>query len=226
MTAEDKPINYLDALNRYGLKFCLRYLIETHFFDIRYGIETKERIYPSAYKGNLQNLEHGKAYMPAWTSEIKRSFDYVFSTVKDINEYSFIDIGCGKGKVVIIWQLLSIKHGIELDIYGVDYYREVIQKAKENYRKVFGIEGNFLEEDAASLSCSEFGEKNIFFLYNPFDQYLLDKFLGTLENHPAYIIYNNPQHGDELVKHGFEAIHEHDEGIESLKTSIFHRASS
>ena len=223
---EEKPMSYVTALRRYGLKFYLRYLLETHFFDIRYSIETKERIYPSDFKEKVPNLEHGKAYMPAWTSEIKKSFYYFLNNLENLNEFTFFDIGCGKGKVLIVWRLLAIKQGLNLNAYGVDYYGEVIRRAKDNYKKVFGVEGNFIEADAALLSYRDYGEKNIFFLYNPFDQFMLDKFLAVIDNQDAYVIYNNPQHTDELSKHGFKIIYENDEGIQSLRTLIFHRANT
>ena len=223
---EEKPMTYVTALRRYGLRFCLRYLLETHFFDIRYGIETKERIYPSDFKEKVHNIEHGKAYMPAWTSEIRKSFYYILNNVENLNEFTFFDIGCGKGKVLIVWRLLAIKHELDFNAYGVDYYGEVIRRAKDNYKKVFGVEGNFIEADAASLSYKNYGGKKIFFLYNPFDQFLLGKFLTVIDNQDTYVIYNNPQHTDELSKHGFKIVCANDEGIESLRTLIFHRVSA
>ena len=220
---KEKRITYfLNALQKYGLKFCLRYLIETHLFDIRYGVKTGERIFPSEFKENLTNLKHGEAYMPGWTSEIRRSFYYILNNVPDVSSFNFFDIGCGKGKVILIWRLLAEQHGLTNKIYGIDYYEEVIRISKENHKKLFGTTGDFINADATSIPYVKYGEKNIFYLFNPFDRPLLIRFLEAL-NGQTYIIYNNPKYSNELSIRGYELIYAHNGGIESLETLIFQK---
>jgi SAM-dependent methyltransferase len=123
-------------------------------------------------------------------------------------DYGFIDIGCGKGKVQIVWEQLLRKNRISQPVYGLDYYDALIEQAQANLKKVLGREGRFICADASEFDYSRLGYRLIVYLYNPFDGVILDRVLDRLERCDVVVIYNNPEHAAVLLDHGFKIVRE------------------
>ncbi|MBC7982678.1 MAG: class I SAM-dependent methyltransferase [Candidatus Obscuribacterales bacterium] len=114
-----------------------------------------------------------------------------------LNSYSFIDIGSGKGLVVMLASLYPFRH-----VYGVEMAPELHRIAQSNQRK-------FLERNPRAVSVSlecmnalEFdlpGGNVVVYLYNPFDALLMERFIARLsdssdENRQLLIVYVNSVH--------------------------------
>ena len=190
-------------------------------FDMDYGTNTTTPLAMSAFP-DIPNVAHGKPYMASWTSEIERSFELLHTSLGPrMPLYSFIDIGCGKGKVPIVWRLCGKKAGIHQRIVGLDYHRPFIDIARHNHQKVFGNEGEFVATDACTFDYSGLGNGLIAYLYNPFDDVILDKTLTQLRRIPCIIVYNIPVHAEVLPAHGFELIHERRGVNQNQETKIY-----
>jgi SAM-dependent methyltransferase len=106
----------------------------------------------------------------------------------DFSQFTFIDIGAGKGRAL----LLASEFGFRR-IIGIELLPELAAVARDNVRK-FGIE--VICEDATNFVFPV--EPAVVFLFNPLPQSSLRTFLGNLEQSlrqhpsPVYVVYANP----------------------------------
>jgi SAM-dependent methyltransferase len=194
---------------------------ERERFDMEYGTNTH---LPLAVTGfhSVANLEHGKAYMASWTSEIRTSFARVTHWLdSSFSRHTFIDIGCGKGKVPIVWRLECQQRGLTQRICGIDYYPPFIRLARANHQTVFATPGEFIVADAAGFDYAGLGTPLIVYLYNPFDAEMLSRVLRTLRELPTLIVYNIPTHAEEMIKHGFRLLESRQGGNQNEHTMLF-----
>lgn len=125
-------------------------------------------------------------------------------------EKSLIDVGAGKGRVMVV----AAHYGFT-KITGVDFAKELCAAAKENISK---IEPKF-PDTTFTVHCRDIlsypinaGDK-VFFLFNPFNEEVLAKFLMNVEDsllkfpRPVYFIYANPKHGELLLEKKFEIVY-------------------
>ena len=176
---------------------------ERERFDMEYGTNTH---LPLAVTGfhSVNNLEHGKAYMASWTSEIRKSFARVTHWLdSSFSRHAFIDIGCGKGKVPIVWRLECQHRDLIQRICGIDYYPPFIRLARTNHQTVFATPGEFIVADAATFDYQGLGAPLIVYLYNPFDAEILSRVLRRLRDIPTLIVYNIPTHAEQMEMSGF-----------------------
>lgn len=200
-------LNYWRMYKARGVRLPIAYFLQAHFFDILHGTDTHRWLKHGDYLYEPANFEHGYIYMCSWTNELKKNFNRTkYLLGNDFASYNFLDIGCGKGKSVLVWRQLLKKYKLEQTTIGIEYYSPLVDIARINYMRLFGNPGNFLVCDATKIDMSQFGDKLIVYMYNPFDAVVLTHFLRRLQNIPAIIIYNNPVYFNTLVLHGFNLI--------------------
>jgi SAM-dependent methyltransferase len=91
---------------------------------------------------------------------------------------SFVDLGCGKGKVLLV----AAENGIA-KIRGVEFAHELCETARANWaayqaRKKPLCTVEIIENDAAAYRFQR--DEQMFFLFNPFDEIVLDRVLTNL----------------------------------------------
>ena len=205
-----------------GIKLPLYYFFQAHLFDWLHQTDTHTWLPKDRYQESVSNLEHGVMYMASWTSEIKRTFDSLRSLLgAHFPSYSFIDVGCGKGKVVAVWNMLCRKQLINQPVTGIDYHLGLIKIARENHQKLLGYPGHFFAEDATQTEFGKFGDHLIIYLYNPFDAVILEIMLYRLRDIPCIIIYNNPVHAQTLENHSWIVLAQHNGFHPNLHTIIY-----
>ena len=195
------PRRALNALERGGPKYMLtvagRYVrlraratraaLEERRFDRRLGVDTRGLLYHTGaeagayhYQGvSLRWLETSLTLLP-----------------EDARECCFIDIGCGKGKALLIAGEAGFRH-----LVGVDLSAELVEIARANLtsyaRRRTELTFEVLDEDATEYPFPP--EPTVLFLYNPFGEPVMSSVLANLEKsireHPRrfYVIYMNPQ---------------------------------
>lgn len=228
MLVKDQPIvfglaDYWRMFANRGVKLVWRYFWDCHFFDLKNGTDTHKWLPKTAYVDHPGNLNHGVLYMSSWTSEIHASFAALRRLGVDLNQYVFVDIGCGKGKVVLEWRNLLGQHGYQQRLIGIDYSSWLIKVAVENHRRMHGVDGEFLEADASMFDYSQFGDRLIFYLFNPFDAEILGATIDAMASSDTFIIYSNPVCQHELLRRGFEIVYERWGFHPNCQTRIFRR---
>ncbi|MFL2983028.1 MAG: hypothetical protein ACJZ12_01390, partial [Candidatus Neomarinimicrobiota bacterium] len=144
----------------------------------------------------------GVLYMSSWTSIIKNSTKKAIDILKKRGNYHLIDIGCGKGKVLCVWELMFKKDTPE--ILGIDYSDQLIKICLANLKIINSRKSSVMKMDALDINLNEIDDKLLIYLYNPFNKKILIPFLKKIKNKPTAIIYNNPIHNDIFKKNNFE----------------------
>ena len=137
------------------------------------------------------NIEGGNHYAPTcyW------NLDEVFKDTKFTAEDHFVDIGCGKGRVLAWWigkNLPGKCTGIELDPFVAGVARKWLKRYPED--RVRLIEGNALEQ--------EYNEYTIIYIFRPFAKEFLIRFIERLESqltHPIRFYYMSDQFSREVL---------------------------
>jgi SAM-dependent methyltransferase len=166
------------------------------------------------FSGNIPNdqlkteAEYSKlnayAYEPYGNYLFYRLIKKVPNLSLDMPDY-FIDIGCGKGKQCIY----ANKYFHFKKIIGIDFSPELIAIARKNSEKLGLNNFQFIHADASNWIIGN--KKSIIFLYNPFNEIILEKFLkNNMTNfirNKSYICYANDVHRSILLKLKFDLIY-------------------
>ncbi len=136
---------------------------------------------------NKNSILRASATKTAWLVNIDRCFKMLkllegFS-YKEIENFRWIDVGCGNGLASIY---VAYKYKIKSQ-FLFDFDLRCITQAKQNYKKynnsLFGkwfhiSKPKFKNTDASIEKIpNNFEGINIIYLYDPFDQYILKKFI-------------------------------------------------
>ncbi len=196
----------LNSIMKYGLLSTTKKLFSYiknnyvyHFddkvFDLIHRVDTtgKEDSFtlsvPDSYKNKVVPYEAMKS----------KNFYLVMNSLNiEWSNYSFIDVGSGKGKVL----LLASKYPFQR-IIGVELSRTLVEKAKENISN-FRPKSSFLKRitliNKDIIDYNPTKENVIFFLYNPFNAEIMTSFVKKIEllvksqKNRIIIIYFNPVH--------------------------------
>lgn len=133
----------------------------------------------------------------------------VFREIQDAwriepGEYTFLDLGSGKGRALILAAECGFRR-----VIGVEFapaLHEIAQRNVARYRNLRPAAPpvEMYLEDAASYAIPD--EDLVLFLYNPFDDAVLNRVIenveASLNRSPRRftVVYRNPRHGDILEK--------------------------
>ena len=175
-----KIVNFINGTYLYLLFHRYRAL----YLDVLIGGKSLTGIIPSKYK-NLnafatQSTDY-RLLRPIFKSYVLKPSDV------------FVDVGCGKGRVLSYLLLKKFSGkiiGVELDPGFADF----AQKRLNNYKNVTIICGNILNIMPK--------EATVFYLFNPFNEIVFRNFIDEIENninHKVTIIYCADLFKDYLV---------------------------
>ena len=124
-------------------------------------------------------------------------------------EKSIIDIGSGKGRVMVAAAHYGFKN-----IIGVDFAKELCAAAERNINK---IKTQF-PDTTFNIYCKDIlnyainADDKVFFLFNPFNKEVMEKFLEKIDRsvkehrRTIYFIYANPQQKEILIQKNYQEI--------------------
>ena len=157
---------------------------ESHIdeFDMKHGTDTcgSQRLW--RLRISSTNARFGRAYQPTGEEELMEALNYLGV---DLQTFTFIDLGCGKGKTLLVASSLGFKQAI-----GVEFAGELVAIAQENIRKL-GI------NNAAAI-CGDAADFNfpagniVVYLFNPFTQEVMRKVIANLKEvncRNLYVVY-------------------------------------
>jgi len=199
--------DYLNMLKKRGVRLPYTYFFENHLFDIKRGVDTHTWLPIENFDKGIANLEHGVLYMCSWTSVIKKATN----KMRELSNFAFkdadfIDVGCGKGKVVLVWD--EILEG-NINITGIDYCGSLISICKNNLNKVSSERNiDIIESDLTKVDFNNFKKNLVIYMYNPFDEKVLSDFLYSIRKKNVCLIYNNPVHKQALINEDFDMVYE------------------
>ena len=149
---------------------------------------------------------HGAGYQPTATTVI----DYWFKLLQRVapeafTDRVFVDVGCGRGKVLIRWAKLLKRHGLAQRVMGVESDPALFLECEkrlihERLDKVEVWQGDAVEFPYENLA----GRKILCWMFNPFNEYSARIWAGRLSDEvDALVILNNPLHANVLLEEGF-----------------------
>ena len=216
--------DYFKMWKKRGIRLPFSYFFQSHLFDILHHTDTHIWVPKEKYIDAPKNFDNGVLYMSSWTSTIKlatkKAIDLFSLNPKNI---ALIDIGCGKGKVLCVWNKMLPN---AKKIIGIDYSSHLIEICKRNLSQISAFNVEVICGDATNIELEFDSEVFLFYLYNPFDSKILDKFLNKILNKKAVIIYNNPIHKITLLNKGFNVSFDKDSWHPNANFTIFSNFTS
>jgi SAM-dependent methyltransferase len=183
-----------------GVRFRWMNFSEKMFENI-YGLEFSQIVFARELASDFQgSIIHSTNYQAAplwyWIDALRD----VLKTGIDIQ--NFIDIGSGKGKICFnISQITNIQN-----IIGVEFSHHLVDIAKSNLSKLPSNKIHFVCADATEWEVPD--GNNIIFLANPFDDYVMKRFIDKnihkLAQQNRFIIYCNDIYRHIFIEYGFE----------------------
>ncbi len=153
-----------------------------------------------------ENKDHGVFYQPTQARTLRK----VFKRTNLPREGAFLDLGCGKGRALI----LAAEFGYTR-IIGVEFSELLCQIAESNllcYLKRYPgpVDFQVIHTDAAEYVIPQ--DVSTLFLFNPFDEVVMASVVRNIEkslrNHPRklFIIYRHPLHRNLFDRSGIFAV--------------------
>ena len=134
----------------------------------------------------------------------------LFTLQKKSAESSIVDLGCGKGRVMVVAAHLGFKR-----ITGIDFAKELCAEAIRNMEtaqhRVPGIEWQVIYANVLDYSIKP--DDSVFFMFNPFVEETLNLFLDGLEKscklapRITWFLYASPIHVIALQNRGYKTIY-------------------
>ena len=171
-------------------------------FDRQHGVQTAGKV--SLFQLDICSPHEaaGFAYQPSPVDLCDRLFA---SLPIHHEDFTFIDLGAGKGRVLLVASRFPFKR-----VIGVEFARELVHVARRNIELSRG-RAQVVHADAADY---EFPSDNlVIYLYNPFGPEVLRPVLSSLREisttREVYLLYLNPRN-DSCVAEFAHEIYRHD----------------
>lgn len=163
-------------------------------FDIYWGTETLAWVWTEDLGANSIHDANAVGYRASKA----RALRILLRKLKLPRDYAFIDLGSGKGRVLLLAAQMGFKK-----VLGVEFSPKLCAIARANVQR-FGwqiklkSDIEIIESDAADFEIPR--ERCIFYAFNPFDGVVMEKWLGNLRQSLArsprkvWLVYNTPIH--------------------------------
>lgn len=143
---------------------------------------------------------HCFGYQPSFV--MPNIFAYLDVSEKD----SLLDVGCGKGFAMHLFSVLPFCR-----IDGIESNGILARVARENLGKLHFGDSRFHVFEIDACDFENYGEYDVLYLFNPFDDVIIDDICRKLGNRrPSKIIYQMPHYVDIFIRYGFVIEYEAD----------------
>jgi len=161
-------------------------------FDARHGTDTGgfEHIWKFDIKSD--NARFGTHYRATTERDL---VDALMSLREDLSAFTFVDLGCGKGKTLMVAARLGFRR-----VIGVEFAPELAAIAQANLAKVGVANAMVVEGDAAAFRFPE--NPLVVYFYNPFSREVMARVMDNLRHvatRPLYVVYKNPTYADSIL---------------------------
>jgi SAM-dependent methyltransferase len=159
-------------------------------FDRRYGTETVGNESLWKLEVNSPNAKFGRRYGATIASDLQEAVKFIGVQP---SEFTFIDLGSGKGRALVVAAELGFRN-----IIGIEFARELAEKGKENLARLKIDNASSIHGDAADFVFPE--ESMVVYFFNPFDNEVMNEVVQNLRaayskrpHDSIYLIYNRPK---------------------------------
>jgi len=190
----------------WNVKIAIHILRQEIKGEKKYGISTTGADELKSLEKKGIEIDHATIYMPASYDILKD----IFLQVKIKPTSHFLDIGCGKGRVMCV----AAYEGF-IKVTGIDFSKAFCNAAEANLnitkQKIPGLQYKVINNDAFYFDIPN--DVDCIFMFNPFDEVIMDgvaeNILESFEMAPRTItlIYANPLYKEKLLEVGFKQIY-------------------
>ena len=201
--------NYWKMFKARGFLYPIDYFFQVRWFDIRRQVDTHLWVPKEFESEGVPNSDHGTIYMASRTTDIKTSFSVSRKLLgKRFKNFQFIDIGSGKGKVVLFWLELCREKKIIQKLLGIEYQKSLCEVANSNFISMFKEDPNelFVCADALDFDFTKLEKEIIVFLSNPFDRQVMQRLVENLQSKRVLVIYSIPRNPEVFITSGFSVV--------------------
>ena len=166
-------------------------------FDVEHQTDTWGEVPLWRLKISSANGRHGSKYSTTHPSVFFKALSMVPA---DLDEFTFVDLGCGKGRALILAAPRNFTK-----IVGVEFSAELAAIARRN------LTGLRIHADIIEMDVSEFRFPDgnlLVYMYNPFDKTVMHSVITNLaewrarNSGNAFLIYINPVCDQEIEAAG------------------------
>jgi SAM-dependent methyltransferase len=168
----------------------------TDGFDLKYGTDTGGKIALWNFKIDSPNAVFGVKYQATGEEELAEAISFLDDHPQNL---TFIDLGCGKGRALLVAARLGFKQ-----VIGVEFAHELAGIARKNLGVMRIPNAAVVEADAAEYRFPD--NDMVVYLYNPFSKEVMEKVLENLRESLGkrlYVIYKVPDCAEIFDKSGF-----------------------
>ena len=154
-------------------------------FDLRHGTDTGGLEPLWKFHIRSPNKSLGFCYQPTEEQELVDAVNFLH---EDLQAFTFVDLGCGKGRALLVASNLGFEQ-----LIGVEFARELAGIAKANLEKMRIANASVIQSDAADFHFPDID--TVVFLNNPFGREVMRKVVANLRTIRAgrlYVIYRVP----------------------------------
>lgn len=162
----------------------------THPFDAAYGVDTSGLLAADATGADPVLAAHSSPYAGSQPSIVR----HVLQLLPDRERYAFVDLGCGKGRPLLVASSLGFAR-----LLGVEMSEQLAAVARANAATLAASPRIEVEVGDATAIAPP-GPRAVYFLYHPFGATQvaalaanISAALGRGLEH-AFIVYYNPVH--------------------------------
>ena len=156
-------------------------------FDMKHRVDTGGKISLWALNVNSPNARFGIQYGAIGEDSLRNALKYI-AAGEDLNKFSFVDVGCGKGRPLLIANDFNFRQ-----LIGVEFVPSLAEIARSNIIKLDIKNAVVVEGDATVYPFPK--EDMVIFLYNPFLRPVMEKMVNNLKNSMGgklFVIYAHP----------------------------------
>ena len=209
----------LESVSLYGFRKIIPLLFFEALYELKFSSQTSKVVYEDELFENEQAKKHGNIYVPCPYYLARQSFRYIKN---NITNGTFIDYGCGLGRVLLFASQYNFQKIIGIEISDLlQKEANLILTGHFSRSGSHGPEWAVVNEDAQSFRIPD--DATVFFFNDPFNDVILtsvaDQIIASLKAYPRTIriIYVNPGYPDFFNDKGFvllySDVNEHKKGF-------------
>ena len=148
------------------------------YYDSKYSLDTYTWVEHDELLKEDEIAKHASSYMAVRVLPLRRLFEKLKLPVETV----FVDIGSGKGRILLV----ASEFGF-MEVRGIEFSSNLCAIAEQNianYTQKITTTTNFtvINTDASIFKFS--GDESVFFLYNPFNEFILRKVIENISKSP------------------------------------------
>jgi SAM-dependent methyltransferase len=160
-------------------------------FDLEHGIETSQTVHASDLRVSSRNWIDGVDYQP---TPVKLIREALAALPVNAAEFTFIDFGCGKGRVLFVASEFPFAR-----IIGVEYAPQLHEIACRNIQRYRGQtqECSRIEAICQDMTTFHFPEGPlVLFFYNPASESVMRTMAAKITplSQACWVVYVNPSY--------------------------------